>query len=142
MRSITQNLPKCQSCAIRSSSLFGQLETNLLDKARALLAGRAAPTADDVRAIALPVLRHRVLGNHRAIGDQINADVTMTGTINPDGTIGPVGGIPFKIEGAAEAGKKVVLIVVKVNIVADIPGDNPVQMIINKTNRTSGKKKD
>ena len=36
MRSITQNLPKCQSCAIRSSSLFGQLETNLLDKARAL----------------------------------------------------------------------------------------------------------
>ena len=36
MRSITQNLPKCQSCVIRSSSLFGQLETNLLDKARVL----------------------------------------------------------------------------------------------------------
>lgn len=43
-------------------------------KANALLAGRAAPTAQDVRAIALPVLRHRVLGNHRAIGDQIDAD--------------------------------------------------------------------
>ncbi len=43
-------------------------------KARALLAGRAAPTEDDVRSIALPVLRHRVLGNHRAIGDQIDAD--------------------------------------------------------------------
>ncbi len=43
-------------------------------KANALLSGRAAPTADDVRKIALPVLRHRVLGNHRAIGDQIDAD--------------------------------------------------------------------
>ena len=46
----------------------------LAAKAHALLAGRAAPAADDVRAIALPVLRHRVLGNHRAIGDQIDAD--------------------------------------------------------------------
>lgn len=43
-------------------------------KARALLSGRAAATAEDVQAIALPVLRHRVLGNHRAIGDQIDAD--------------------------------------------------------------------
>jgi hypothetical protein len=33
-------------------------------------------------------------------------DVTMTGTINPDGTAGPVAGIPQKIEGAAAAGKK------------------------------------
>jgi hypothetical protein len=33
-------------------------------------------------------------------------DVTMTGTINPDGTAGPVSGIPQKIEGAAAAGKK------------------------------------
>jgi uncharacterized protein len=40
----------------------------------------------------------------------INPQMTMTGTINPDGQIGPVGGIPYKIEGAARAGKKIVLI--------------------------------
>jgi uncharacterized protein len=33
--------------------------------------------------------------------------VTMTGTINPDGTTGPVGGIPQKLQGAAAQGKKV-----------------------------------
>lgn len=43
-------------------------------------------------------------------GDQVRDDVTMTGTINPDGTIGPVGGVPLKIDGAAQAGKKVVLV--------------------------------
>src|SRR3989304_5318984 len=32
------------------------------------------------------------------LGDEIKKDVAMTGTINPDGTIGPVGGIPQKIE--------------------------------------------
>ncbi len=42
--------------------------------------------------------------------EQVRDDVTMTGTINPDGTIGPVGGIPHKLDGAAKAGKKVVLI--------------------------------
>jgi hypothetical protein len=42
--------------------------------------------------------------------DNLRQDITMTGTINPDGTIGPVGGIPHKIEGAAQAGKKIVLV--------------------------------
>lgn len=36
MKSITQNLPKCHGCAIRATALFGELETNQLDKARAL----------------------------------------------------------------------------------------------------------
>ena len=36
--------------------------------------------------------------------------MTMTGTINPDGTVGPVGGIPQKVEGAADEGIKTVLI--------------------------------
>lgn len=40
-------------------------------------------------------------------GDAIRPDVTMTGTINPDGTSGPVGGIPQKLQGAAEKGKRV-----------------------------------
>jgi len=43
-------------------------------KARALLEGRTAPVIEDVRALALPILRHRVLRNHRAIGDSITAD--------------------------------------------------------------------
>jgi len=43
----------------------------LAAKARALLMGRTAPTVDDVRAVALPVLRHRIIPNHRAVGDSI-----------------------------------------------------------------------
>ncbi|MBP7936745.1 MAG: MoxR family ATPase [Phycisphaerae bacterium] len=40
-------------------------------KARALLMGRTAPTLEDVQAVALPVLRHRVIVNHRAVGDGV-----------------------------------------------------------------------
>ena len=43
----------------------------LAAKARALLMGRTAPTVEDVRAVALPVLRHRIIPNHRAVGDSI-----------------------------------------------------------------------
>jgi hypothetical protein len=43
-------------------------------------------------------------------GDTLRDDAAMTGTINPDGTIGPVGGIYYKLEGASKAGKKLVLI--------------------------------
>lgn len=39
-------------------------------------------------------------------GAPIDPTVTMTGIINPDGTIGPVGGIPEKFLGAIEKGKK------------------------------------
>lgn len=39
-------------------------------------------------------------------GDTVRTDTTMTGTINPDGSSGPVGGIPLKIEGAKEKGLK------------------------------------
>jgi hypothetical protein len=44
------------------------------------------------------------------LGHSVKPEATMTGTINPDGTVGPVGGIPQKIDGAAKAGKKLVLI--------------------------------
>ena len=37
-------------------------------------------------------------------GAEIRPDATMTGTINPDGSAGPVGGIPQKMEGAKAAG--------------------------------------
>ncbi len=36
MKSNTQNLPKCENCAIRENALFGELETEQLDKARSL----------------------------------------------------------------------------------------------------------
>lgn len=38
-------------------------------------------------------------------GAKADPDFTMTGTINPDGSIGPVGGIPQKFRGAVAAGK-------------------------------------
>ncbi len=39
-------------------------------------------------------------------GTPIDPEATMTGIINPDGTIGPVGGIPHKFMGSIEKGKK------------------------------------
>src|SRR5438105_5066243 len=45
----------------------------LAAKAHALLNGRTAPTAADVRAVALPILRHRIIANHRAVGDGVIA---------------------------------------------------------------------
>jgi len=46
----------------------------LTAKARALLHGRFAVTLDDLRAVAFPVLRHRVLVNFRAEAEGIRAD--------------------------------------------------------------------
>ena len=51
-------------------------------KAKALLDGRAAPTIEDVRSVAAPVLRHRVLVNHRAIGDAVTADQLIVRLLN------------------------------------------------------------
>lgn len=45
----------------------------LAAKAHALLHGRTAPTAEDVRAVAMPILRHRIIANHRAVGDGVTA---------------------------------------------------------------------
>jgi MoxR-like ATPase len=47
-------------------------------KARALLAGRVNATAEDVRALALPVLRHRVLVNYRAEAEGVTVDKVVT----------------------------------------------------------------
>jgi len=44
------------------------------------------------------------------LDDDMRPDTTMTGTINPDGSIGIVGGIPQKLEGASQANKQLVLI--------------------------------
>jgi MoxR-like ATPase len=45
----------------------------LAAKAHALLEGRTAPTVEDVRVLALPILRHRIIANHRALGDAVTA---------------------------------------------------------------------
>ncbi len=47
-------------------------------------------------------------------------DVIMTGMINPDGTIGPVGGIPDKLRAAAKGGAKVFLIPAGQRIVTEV----------------------
>ena len=46
----------------------------LAAKARALLAGSPAATADDVRAVARPVLRHRIQLNFNAQADRVGVD--------------------------------------------------------------------
>jgi MoxR-like ATPase len=46
----------------------------LAAKARALLLGRTAPTVADVRTVALPILRHRIIVSHRAVGDSITSE--------------------------------------------------------------------
>ena len=47
-------------------------------KAAALLDGRPVPSPDDIRAVALPVLRHRVLVNFQAEADGIDPDQVIT----------------------------------------------------------------
>ncbi len=45
----------------------------LAAKARALLQGRTAPIVDDIRQQAVHVLRHRIVVNHRAIGESVTS---------------------------------------------------------------------
>jgi MoxR-like ATPase len=42
-------------------------------KAHALLNARTTPTIEDVRSVAVPILRHRILPNHRAVGDGVTS---------------------------------------------------------------------
>src|SRR5439155_1766011 len=44
------------------------------------------------------------------LGQEMKSDVAFTGTINPDASIGPVGGIQYKLEAVAKEGKKTFLI--------------------------------
>jgi MoxR-like ATPase len=50
-------------------------------KARALLHERTAPTVADVRAVAQPVLRHRIIPNYQAVGDGVNATDIVNGLL-------------------------------------------------------------
>ena len=46
----------------------------LAAKARAVMQGRPAVSLDDIRAVAPPVLRHRVLVNFQAVAEGITAE--------------------------------------------------------------------
>lgn len=62
-------------------------------------------------------------------GDRVRPDAAMTGTINPDGTIGPVGGIVHKIEGAAAGGVKLVIIPAGIRRQVDLNSGQEVDLI-------------
>ena len=57
-----------------SPSLPPFSNSSLAAKARALMEGRYHVTEDDLRVLALPVLRHRVLTNYQAESDGRTAD--------------------------------------------------------------------
>jgi len=46
----------------------------LAAKAWALLQGRTAPILEDLRTVAKAVLRHRIIVNHRAVGDSVSSE--------------------------------------------------------------------
>ena len=52
-------------------------------------------------------------------GYPVNGSVMITGMINPDGTIGPVGGVKEKLEAAASAGMKIFLVPVGQSVVQE-----------------------
>ncbi len=56
------------------ASVRATMFLNLAAKASALLSGRYHVTREDIRAMALPVLRHRVLCNYFAESDNMTVD--------------------------------------------------------------------
>jgi MoxR-like ATPase len=54
----------------------------LAAKARALSEGRYHVTEADLRALALPVLRHRVLTNYQAESDGVGVDQMLTRVVD------------------------------------------------------------
>ena len=63
------------------ASVRATMFLTLAAKARALLAGRYHVTHDDVRALTLPVLRHRVLTNYYAESDGVGVDDVLRGLL-------------------------------------------------------------
>ena len=63
-------------------------------KASALMDGRSVPSPDDLRAVALPVLRHRLLVNFQAEADGVDPDQVigrLLEAISPDVALSPAG---------------------------------------------------
>ena len=64
------------------ASVRATMFLNLAAKASALLQGRYHVTQDDVRNMALPVLRHRVLCNYFAESDGMTVDNILTAMLD------------------------------------------------------------
>ena len=47
-------------------------------RARALLEGRSAPSVDDVKALAEPILKHRMALNYQARADGVTVETLIT----------------------------------------------------------------
>lgn len=98
-----------QGAALRAAGWTAATTASLLlgiDPSRLSISYEVGGRADGPSAGAL-----MTVGTLAAIlGDEVPTDLAMTGTINPDGSIGAVSGIPHKLDGAAKAGMKTVLI--------------------------------
>ena len=64
------------------ASVRATMFLNLAGKARALLAGRYHVTEEDIRAMALPVLRHRVLCNYFAESEGMSVDDVLNAMLD------------------------------------------------------------
>jgi len=63
------------------ASVRATMFLTLAAKARALMMGRYHVTREDIAALALPVMRHRVLTNYFAESDGIDTDQVLTGLV-------------------------------------------------------------
>ncbi len=68
------------------ASVRATMFVTLAAKARALMQGRYHVTREDVAALALPVLRHRVLTNYFAESDKVDTDMVLTNLVKTLGT--------------------------------------------------------
>ena len=64
------------------SSIRASMNLVLAAKARALMEGRYHVTAEDVKSLALPILRHRVLPNYFAESDGVSVDQILESMLN------------------------------------------------------------
>jgi MoxR-like ATPase len=71
----------CRRFVATGASPRGAQALVLAAKIRALLEGRHAPAIDDVRAAALPALRHRVLLNFEGEAEGIKTDSVIQGIL-------------------------------------------------------------
>ncbi|MFT5321737.1 MAG: MoxR-like ATPase [Pseudohongiellaceae bacterium] len=64
------------------SSIRASMNLVLASKARALMAGRYHVTPDDIKSLAPPILRHRVLPNYYAESDGVTVDDILNSMLN------------------------------------------------------------
>ena len=69
---------RVQSYVSYGASVRAAIFLSLTSRARALLNGRYHVIPDDIRTLALPVLRHRLQLNYLAESDQVNVDTLVT----------------------------------------------------------------